>query len=164
MLRDKNLIPLSRQHQHALAVCVRVERASPITESDMPAWRSEIAQIFQEEISVHFAAEEAILFPAARRFPGLVALVEELFGEHALLRNYFSRAEAGALTGVELRVFAETLSGHIRKEERQLFERMQEAMSPGELADLGLRLEDGLHNAVRACSVPNQSTKLRASK
>jgi hypothetical protein len=29
MLRDKGLIPLSRQHQHALALCVRIERASP---------------------------------------------------------------------------------------------------------------------------------------
>ena len=30
MLRDKNLIPLSRQHQHALALCVRIDRASPV--------------------------------------------------------------------------------------------------------------------------------------
>jgi hemerythrin-like domain-containing protein len=34
MLRDKSLIPLSRQHQHALALCVRIERASPIPETD----------------------------------------------------------------------------------------------------------------------------------
>ena len=27
MLRDKNLVPLSRQHQHALALCVRINRA-----------------------------------------------------------------------------------------------------------------------------------------
>ena len=26
MLRDRNLIPLSRQHQHALALCVRLDR------------------------------------------------------------------------------------------------------------------------------------------
>ena len=26
MLRDRNLIPLSHQHQHALALCVRLDR------------------------------------------------------------------------------------------------------------------------------------------
>ena len=28
MLRDPNLVPLSRQHQHALALCVRINRAA----------------------------------------------------------------------------------------------------------------------------------------
>ena len=30
MLRDKSLIPLSHQHQRALALCVRIDRAQPI--------------------------------------------------------------------------------------------------------------------------------------
>ena len=38
MLRDKCLIPLSRQHQHALALCVRIERASPVHKADLAAW------------------------------------------------------------------------------------------------------------------------------
>ena len=48
MLRDKNLIPLSHQHQHALALCVRIERASPIADADVAAWQAEIAQQFQD--------------------------------------------------------------------------------------------------------------------
>jgi len=40
MLRDKNLIPLSHQHQHALALCVRIERASPISADDLEAWQA----------------------------------------------------------------------------------------------------------------------------
>jgi len=58
MLRDANLIPLSRQHQHALALCVRIDRALPVGDSDLAAWQSEITQQFQTEIGVHFAAEE----------------------------------------------------------------------------------------------------------
>ena len=42
MLRDKNLIPLSRQHQHALALCVRIERAIQAGEIDTQAFQSEI--------------------------------------------------------------------------------------------------------------------------
>ncbi len=45
MLRDKSLIPLSRQHQHVLALCVRIDRASPIGNADLAAWQAEIAQL-----------------------------------------------------------------------------------------------------------------------
>ena len=76
MLRDKSLIPLSHQHQHALALCVRMDRARPIAEKDLPAWLAEIRQAFEAEIKIHFAAEEAVVFPEARRV-GLGSLVEE---------------------------------------------------------------------------------------
>src|SRR6202023_1030558 len=71
MLRDKSLIPLSRQHQHALALCVRIDRASPIADSDLAAWQAEVTQLCQAEIEIHFTAEEQALFPAARRFEEL---------------------------------------------------------------------------------------------
>jgi len=45
MLRDKNLIPLSHQHQHALALCVRLDRALQAGEVDAEAWQAEIQQI-----------------------------------------------------------------------------------------------------------------------
>ena len=86
MLRDKNLIPLSHQHQRALALCVRIDRASPIPASDMAAWQAEVAQEFKSEISIHFAAEERVLFPLAREFKELAALADELLHEHTELR------------------------------------------------------------------------------
>ena len=78
MLRDKNLIPLSHQHQHCLALCVRLDRAIQAGEVDLEAWQAEIQQIFEQEISFHFAAEEKELFPVAARFPELQPLVQEL--------------------------------------------------------------------------------------
>ena len=57
MLRNKNLVPLSHQHQHALALCVRIERASPIADSDLSAWQTEIAELGRTEIAAHFSAE-----------------------------------------------------------------------------------------------------------
>jgi len=94
MLRDRNLIPLSRQHQHALALCVRIDRASPIGDADLPAWQAEMAQHFENEIRIHFAAEEHVLFPAARKFPELGPLVDELLLDHFMLRERFAEAEA----------------------------------------------------------------------
>jgi hemerythrin-like domain-containing protein len=159
MLRDKNLIPLSRQHQHALALCVRIDRAAPIAESDLAAWQSEIAQHFRTEIRVHFAAEEQFVFPAARAFPELNLLVEELVLEHARLRERFAKAEAQGMSGGEIAEFAQGLSAHIRKEERQLFERVQELMSEVDLAAMGQRLDQVLRDAEQACILQAKSPR-----
>ena len=159
MLRDKNLIPLSRQHQHALALCVRVDRAMPIADADLAAWQAEIAQIFQSEISIHFGAEETVVFPVARRRGELIPLLEELLADHTALRESFAQAEAGTMSAAELSAFGQRMSSHIRKEERQLFERMQELMNPEELALLGHHLEEALKDAAQACQLPAAATR-----
>src|SRR5712672_863388 len=119
MLRDKSLIPLSHQHQRALALCVRIDRAQPISGSDMEAWQAEIEREFAQEIDAHFSAEESLLFPAARQFPELISLLEELIAEHAALRQSLVQASARIMSTHDLSAFARQLSGHIRKEERQ---------------------------------------------
>jgi hemerythrin-like domain-containing protein len=156
MLRDPSLVQLSRQHQHALALCVRIERALRECAADLGAWKLEMHQLYTDEIQFHFAAEEEVLFPAARRFPELAALVEELCSDHQRLRHYFGRAEKGTIKQAELRAFAKSLSGHIRKEERQLFEAIQKRMRPEELASLGDELARALEDAVQVCRLrPN---------
>ena len=164
MLRHKSLIPLSHQHQRALALCVRIERASPVADTALGTWQLEIAQLFQGEIGIHFAAEEQVLFPAARRLPDLVPLVEDLLRDHALLRDSFGQAGAGRMSSAELAGFGQRLAAHIRKEERQLFEGLQGAMTPGELAELGTRLDKALMEADQACSLPTEATRLRPAK
>ncbi len=162
MRRDKNLIPLSHQHQRALALCVRIERASPILDADLAAWQTEVAQLFQREVSAHFDAEERVLFPAARTFEELVPLVEELVNEHGELRTSFARAGANEMSAADLAAFARSLSTHIRKEERRLFEQLQKFMSPDQLATLGKGLVDALAGVEQACELPSEITKLRA--
>lgn len=151
MLRDPSLIPLSHQHQHALSLCVRLERALQSGTADLVAWQLEVHQHYANEVQFHFAAEEKVLFPAARRFLELTALVEELSGEHEQLRDYFVRAEHGTMDRAGLAAFAALLSGHVRKEERQLFEIMQQRMRPEELKTLGEELAQALEDAVQVC-------------
>jgi iron-sulfur cluster repair protein YtfE (RIC family) len=164
MLRNKNLIPLSHQHQRALALCVRIERASPIRESDLQAWQAEIAHLFQSEIEIHFAAEERVLFPVARAYPELIPLVEELNLEHSDLRERFAAAVAGHVSAEEATTLSRRLSAHIRKEERQLFERLQKLMDEPELAALGRELDEALRDASQSCALPTEATRLRAAK
>jgi iron-sulfur cluster repair protein YtfE (RIC family) len=164
MLRNKNLIPLSHQHQRALALCVRIDRASPISASDLDAWQNEMSDLWRNEITIHFAAEEQVVFPAARGFGNLTVLVDELIADHAALRQTFARAENRTMSANDLREFARHLSSHIRKEERQLFERMQQSMSQQELSLLGAQLTDSLKDATQACALPNAATMLRPAR
>lgn len=157
MLRDKNLIPLSHQHQRALALCVRIDRAQPIRVADLEGWQAQIGQHFEQEIKIHFSAVESVLFPTARRFPELIPLVEELIADHAALRESFSQAEARKMSVEDLLVFAQEMSAHIRKEERQLFEQLQQLMTPQQLNTMGDRLGEALKDVAQTCILPNRS-------
>ena len=164
MLRDKSLIPLSHQHQHALALCVRIDRAQPIPEADVEAWQEEIERHFAQEIAVHFSAEESVLFPAARRYGELDLLVDNLLTDHAVLREGFAGAQARNMCSGDLPVFAQRLSAHIRKEERELLERLQQLMNADELRALGKQLEEALKDAEQSCVVPNEKTRRKPGK
>ena len=164
MLRDKSLIPLSHQHQRALALCVRIDRAQPIPDGDLQAWQAEIEQHFEQEIKIHFAAEESVILPAAAKFPELVPLVEELISEHASLRRLFCQPELRKMSAESLPDFAKQLSAHIRKEERQLFERMQQLMNAEQLAHLESQLRVALTGAAQSCNLPNEITKLKPAR
>jgi hemerythrin-like domain-containing protein len=161
MLRDKNLIPLSHQHQHALACYVRLDRALQAGEVDLEAWQAEIQQLFEQEISIHFAAEEKVLFPAAAKFQELRSLIEELRSEHAALREMFKSAARRDLDRTGLGNFGALLSTHIRKEERQLFEGMQKLLSADDLIRIGAELQNELEQAPAACIFPTGATRLR---
>jgi hemerythrin-like domain-containing protein len=149
MLRDKNLVPLSHQHQHALALCVRIGKAFAEVHDtpDVHAWEREIVQFHDAEMAAHFHAEEKHLFPAAERFEEMQQLVDELRIEHTLLRRNVERARARQFTVTDLQVFTATLSEHIRKEERQLFESLQQLLTANELADLGFEMEQFFSNS-----------------
>jgi hemerythrin-like domain-containing protein len=164
VLRDKNLVPLSRQHQHALALCVRIDRALQAGDVELDPWLAEIQQIFEQEIRIHFEAEENEIFPVAEHLAELKDLVADLRKDHAVLREFFSRAVARSLDADGLGKFGETMSAHIRKEERQLFEGMQQRMSAEELAKLGVGLERELAAASEACIIPNEATRLRGKQ
>ncbi|HXZ27453.1 MAG TPA: hemerythrin domain-containing protein [Terriglobales bacterium] len=163
MLRDRNLIPLSRQHQHALALCVRLERdlqsGAPSPEQ-LTAWQVEIEQLFQSEVRYHFEAEEKLLFPVARRQAGLRILVDELLAEHVRLRALAQQAAVRSLDAPGLQRFAETLSAHIRKEERHLFESYQTQVPAAEMERVGAAVEEYFQGS----GMPEASCALRPRK
>jgi hypothetical protein len=135
-------------------MCVRLQRALQAGEVDMAAWQAEIAQVFEGEISIHFLAEEREVFPIAAKYPELQILVEELKGEHEVLRILFSGAQSRALNRCQLGGLQAKLSAHIRKEERQLFQALQERLTADEMTAMGAALDQALAEASKTCTIP----------
>lgn len=157
MLRDMNLVPLSHQHQHALALCVEIERSLHSHDASLAFWQDRIQAAFDGEIELHFQAEEQILFPAAERYEHLTMLVSELLAEHTVLRSYRYSAMAFSMTSLDLLDFSRFLSGHIRKEERGLFEGVQLVMDADELGRIGKAFEDFFRTAGHPSSKSNSA-------
>ena len=141
MLRDRSLIPLSHEHQHALGMCVLVQRAllGDGSEENLARQREVILAMWNGEIREHFAVEESVVFPVLEDYPGAAALVEELAREHAGMRGLFAELEAGADRETMDRLCV-MLSEHVRKEERALFEQIQQLLTREQLDALGERL------------------------
>ncbi len=158
MLRDCNLIPLSRQHQHVLALCVSLDRAIQAGGIDLESWQAEIQAHFEQEVCVHFTAEEQVLFPVVGQVAELRATVDDLRAEHVALRALFARAENRSLELNGIVDFVERLARHIRKEERELFEGMQKLMTTDQLSELGTALNEALKQATQSCSLPPKSS------
>ena len=124
--RHDSLIPLSREHQYALLLCLRINRGLPVHKEDMSWLQTKaemVIQFFEGDLTTHFMAEEEVLFPAMRNFSGAAELISELSIEHRKLEALASqlRRIEPELIAATLKDFAALLESHIRKEERKLF-------------------------------------------
>ena len=145
MLRDPSLIPLSHQHQHALALCVQIERglAGATAGKGLAELALAVMQHFDSEMRNHFRAEETVLFPLLSDFESTRVLVRSLIDEHRSLeelRNGLGQAPDQH----RIAEFAQLLRLHVRKEEGVLFEEAQKLLSREQLAELGERLAAAL--------------------
>ena len=145
MLRDPSLIPLSHQHQHGLALCVLIDRGLHADASDAKAdeLHDKLAAMVEVELLHHFEVEEGVLFPAVRETIETPKLVDELIAQHREMEDLARRLarSSGADRVALLREFGELLSGHIRVEERHLFQEIQAKLPPEQLAEVGREID-----------------------
>ena len=144
MLRDASLIPLSHQHHNGLALCVLTERdlradSSPEAVSKQA---KRIVDRFEVELVNHFAVEEEILFPACPS-----PLVDQLIEEHREMERIVEQLRASPSLDL-VRKFVEIIRGHIRREENDLFQQIQNDLPRSTLDDLGKQIDA---KVVRVC-------------
>jgi hemerythrin-like domain-containing protein len=152
MLRHKSLHPLSHQHHNGLALCVVLERslAQDRTEANVARLGAKVWDRFELELVNHFALEEELLFPAIESELGQSPLVSELVAQHRQMEEMARTIQAGA-DPANLAAFAALLRAHIRREENELFEHVQDRLSPATMERLGREFET---RAIRICLEP----------
>lgn len=147
--RHDSLIPLSHQHQHALALAVIIRRRFGIEKAE-PLWRQEHAEKVQKawkaELKGHFEVEEGLLFPEMERYLGKIKLVEELLRDHTSLRGLIKLLEKSSEFPL-LDGFSALLESHVHKEERELFAEFEKKMPADEARKLGKEIEGRLSKA-----------------
>ena len=145
MWRDPSLVPLSQQHHNGLALCVLTRRSLAADSSPENVARLARRAIdrYELELANHFEIEEQVLFPVCGPMP----IVGELLLEHRMSETLVAELRA-APSAALLERFCALLSGHIRREESELFERIQAALPPEVLSRVGAEID---RRAVRVC-------------
>ncbi len=149
MLRDPALIPLSQQHHNGLALCILTERAMAADASteSLSKLARRIIDRYEIELTNHFAIEENTLFPAIRAKLGEIPAIGELIAEHRALEGMVETMRVTP-TSTLLTEFCALLRRHIRREENELFQDIQQRLPHETLTAVGKEIDA---QAVRVC-------------
>jgi hemerythrin-like domain-containing protein len=149
VLRDPALIPLSQQHHNALSLCVLTERALRGDRSEATVSRLARKAIdrYEIELTNHFAIEEQLLFPLIERELGKTPLLDDLIADHRHLERMIDQMRT-APSAELLERFCNLLRSHVRREENELFQQIQQRLSPDVLDAAGKEISA---KAIRVC-------------
>lgn len=144
MKRHASLIPLSRFHRSVLFLALVCKKNAPPVKgypADDEGKRDYALVFYQSKLKPHMDLEESRLFPAiAAVNHALKTLTGELTEEHQRLDELF--AELGKTENLSdtLNQLGILLETHVRKEERQFFQLIQESLDDTQLTELGENL------------------------
>lgn len=140
MKRHPVLAGFSRDHHQALITAQYIKKGAPSFKG-MPVSLSGkldyALTFFRTHLLEHFRKEEEILFTLVRKWrPEMDALVVELIAEHRAMEALIPKIENNIDTEIFLDELGHLLESHIRKEERILFQKMQEKLSDADFLTL----------------------------
>ncbi|MEI7627450.1 MAG: hemerythrin domain-containing protein [Bacteroidota bacterium] len=142
ILRHPTLQPLSRQHHQGLLASLLLEKGLKKNAS-LKEMRDFIIQFWEEELRLHFEKEDLLFLPLAYKYPQLLEGLTQLKNEHQEIRLIIQKLnnEARSEQYDTIASFANLLEKHIRFEERQLFNAIQEILPEDELIDFTVELQ-----------------------
>ncbi len=139
MKRHVALRPLSEDHHQALRLAVAIRKNAPqvrLAKKSIEEKLKEAEEVYRDELIPHFEHEEEILFPICKgRDKELDELIQKVLDEHVMIKKAAENLRKG--DPVEnLDKFGEMLNNHVRLEERQVFQKIQEVVPEEELEKL----------------------------
>jgi iron-sulfur cluster repair protein YtfE (RIC family) len=127
--RHESLKPLSRDHHQGLLLCWKIRQG--FKKNINPERIKRYADWFWENHLVpHFEAEEKHVFPVLEKDNPLII---QALAEHQRLKSLFD--QKSEIT-VSLGLIEKELDNHIRFEERVLFNEIERAATPEQLAEI----------------------------
>ncbi len=142
--RHKCLAPLSRDHHRGLILAQLIKKDAP-DYKDLPKTNSDKVEytinFYKNELVKHFKNEEDILFPAVKnKSKEIDLLFKVIISEHKKIKQLVVQLESGENKSDILNELGVLLELHIRKEERLLFEKIQNLLSDEILTQLENKL------------------------
>lgn len=125
MKRHKSLIALSHDHHHGLRLAQLIKKGAPEYKDlpiDLNGKIKYTIESWDNELRLHFANEENILFPFVKnREPKIDQLLNEIISEHIEIKYLVEELAESSKKEDVLNRLGFKLEAHIRKEERELF-------------------------------------------
>ena len=142
--RHKGLTPLSRDHHQGLILAQLIRKDAP-QYKDLPKTISDKVKytlsFYKDELVKHFKNEEDILYPAVKNNNNEIdSLFEEIISEHKKIKQLVVQLESVENKSDILNELGIMLESHIRKEERVLFDKIQNILTDKELMQLEEKL------------------------
>jgi hemerythrin superfamily protein len=133
---------LRNDHKTVEGLFKKFEKAGPTAHKT----KQDLAEKIIEELSVHAAIEEQVLYPAARQaVPDATDEVLEALEEHHIVKWTLSELDGMKPTDerftAKVTVLMELVRHHVKEEEGELFPELRKAMTRKELEELAQALE-----------------------
>lgn len=145
MKRHQSLLSFSREHHTALLLAQVLKKDAPLYKgmpSKIPDKVEYLKAKYNTELKKHFLEEENILFPFVTGKNNLIdELIDDLIKDHNKVAANMALLDSHDDSEKLLDDTARLLECHIRKEERVLFQKIQEVLSDEELNELEKLLE-----------------------
>lgn len=136
MKRHPAFTPLSRDHHRTLILAQSIKKGAPAFRGMAVTGEgkcAEVIQHYEEHLKDHFRKEENIFAGCRSLSPQTDQLITEIFAEHREIGQKVNDLIEGKDIVNTLDALGILLEKHIRKEERQLFELLQEKLSDEKL-------------------------------
>jgi hemerythrin-like domain-containing protein len=140
--RSKELTPLSREHHDGLLLCWKIKNG---LSNNIPVERivAYTVYFYNSFLKPHFAEEEKYVFTLLSDDDAMIA---EATAQHNILNGMIATLDSVQDKVEWLKTFAYELDRHIRYEERQLFNYIEDRADKAALAYAGAKLAEP-HNA-----------------
>jgi iron-sulfur cluster repair protein YtfE (RIC family) len=156
MKRHTSLIPFSKHHHQALILGQILQKNSPPYENiphDPKGKKEYFVSQHLDLLQYHFDMEENLLFPFISNLTDDFRIfIDEIISEHRRMEILFEKIQNETDTEESEDQLGKMLIAHVRKEERILFEDIQNKLNENQLEEL-TKLTAGLDSTIGNCKI-----------